>query len=99
MIRDYEYDPYDAFNDYLKHGRHKLADGTVKSIATMARDLQCRPDLRPGLHQRREGGDLGRTAGAASRHWREWPTTVAKHAVELARTCFCARECGVGIWK
>jgi hypothetical protein len=55
MTRDHDqFDPYAAFNAYLNAGQHRRKDGagpsdlgTVKSIAEMARDLQCSPAVLP----------------------------------------------------
>ena len=43
----HHFDPLAALITYISDDRHKLPDGTCKSMRTMARDLQCSPDLLP----------------------------------------------------
>lgn len=47
MHRDHHFDPYDAFTQYVNAARHRHPDGRVKSIATMAKELECDPSVLP----------------------------------------------------
>jgi hypothetical protein len=41
------FDPYTAYSNYLAEGRHVHPNGTLKTTAEIAGELECHPELLP----------------------------------------------------